>query len=151
MFDLFESEFDHVFSHSSLDSFRDDDGYHYTSGENHVHAQDNIFGGHDFYENGVYAGHSEANIFGGQDYYDEHHIHTGHTESNGIGGMHVYGNEGFEGTFVHNDVGHDMFMSDMGDYTHFSGTEVGNASHIMDYDDPLDHIDSYIMPDMILL
>ena len=146
MFDMFDDMFDTHSFHGS----HNDLGYEFQYGNSHVVGHDNIYDGHDFYENGVYAGHSEANIFGGQDYYDQHNQHVAHTEENGIGGMYVYSDDGFEGTYEHMQDGHDTFYGDEGMISHMDLNDVGNGSYMMDFDDPLAHIDSYIMPDLLL-
>ena len=146
MFDTF----DDVFDVHSFHGEQNDLGYEFEHGDGHVVGQDNIYGGHNFYEDGVYAGHSEENILGGQDYYDEENQHVARTEDNGIGGMYVYSDEGYEGTFLPSLNGHDTFYGEDGSITHMDLNDVGNGSYMMDFDDPLAHIDSYIMPDLLL-
>lgn len=146
MFELFDDMFDDHSFHGTHDAL----GYEYQHGNGHVAGQDNIYDGHNFYEDGVFVGHSEANIFGGQDYYDHQNLQVAHTEDNGIGGMHVYSNDGYEGTFVHTDYGQNTFYGEDGSITHMDLNDVGNGSYMMNFDDPLAHIDSYIMPDLLL-
>ena len=136
---IFDSSFDEVFDVSIENA--DVDGVTY---------EDNIFGGHDIFDDGVNVGHSEDNIFQGEDYYDADHRLVAHTQDNGIGGEYVYSDDGFEGTLVKSLVGDDIFYGADGTITHLDFNDVGNGSAIMQFDDPLAHINSYIMPDLIL-
>lgn len=148
MTNLFEHDFDDAYS--SLDITHNESGYDYNNEAGYVQAEENIFGGHDFITDGVHDGHSESNIFNGHDYYNAEHQLVGRTMDDGIGGEYVYSHDGFEGVFRHDTEGHETFMDSEGDITHFDSAYDGNASHIMSYDDPLAHIDGYIMPDLIL-
>lgn len=149
MTELFENDFDEAFNTHSFDATHNEHGYEYDNEIGHVQASENMNGGHDFLQDGVYSGHSEENVLGGRDYYDESHHLVAKTMDNGIGGEYVYSNHGFEGTLNHSIEGHDTFYGS-GEVIHFDSMESGNASHIMSYDDPLSHIDSYIMPDLLL-
>ena len=62
-------------------------------------AYDNIFGGHDYVENGHFYGHSEPNDQGGFNYFDENNHMVAHTEDNHIGGTVIYDDNGLLGNF----------------------------------------------------
>ena len=139
MSSLFDSGFDDIFDTDIENGDYDGITYH-----------DNIFGGHDILDDHVQVGHSEDNIFGGHDYYDSDHHLIARTEDNGIGGENIYSHDGFEGVLVKSDVGDDIFYGADGCVEHLDYSDVGNGSMIMQFDDPLAHISSYIMPDLIL-
>lgn len=145
---LFEHDFDDAYS--SMDIAHYEHGYDFHGDAGHVHAENNIFEGHDYIVDGVHVGHSEANIFNGMDHYDANHHLIARTVDNGIGDHYVYSHDGFEGVFHHDDGGHNSFMDFDGHITHLDTVHDGNVSHIMSYDDPLAHIDGYIMPDLLL-
>ena len=136
---LFGTGFDVVFDTEIENG--DYDGISYAS---------NVFGGNDIYDDDIHVGHSEENIFGGEDYYDDNHQLIVRTQDNGIGGEYIYSQEGFEGTLVQNDVGDDIFYGGDGLVEHLDFVDYGNGSAIMQFDDPLAHVSSYIMPDLIL-
>ena len=138
-------------SFSLSSSFDDVFDTEFDSGDyDNISYEDNIFGGDNIYDDGVYVGHSEANIFGGKDYYDDDNQQMIHTASNGIGGLNVYSDEGYEGTLVESSNGDDIFYGADGTIEHLDFTDCGNGSMILQFDDPLAHISSYVMPDLIL-
>lgn len=139
MYSVFDSSFDDVFD--TVVKNGDVDGITY---------EDNIFGGNNILDDDVSVGHSENNIFNGKDYFNEDHQLVIRTEDNGIGGENIYSQDGFEGTLVRSDVGDDIFYGADGTIEHLTFTDGGNGSAIMQFDDPLAHISSYVMPDLIL-
>jgi len=55
---------------------------------NFNHSQENIFGGHDFYDqSGSKIGYSTENIFGGHDLHSSDHNVLAHSQSNIFGGV----------------------------------------------------------------
>ena len=147
---LFEHDFDDAFDFGHEHFSADDNIFGGHDDIHGGHSEDNIFGGHDNIHDGIHDGHSEENIFGREDYYDSNNHLIARAIDNGLGGEFIYSDHGFEGMLEHGIDGHDTFYGSDGDITHFDIFEAGNASHIMDYDDPLAHIDSYIMPDLLL-
>lgn len=139
MSSLFDSGFDDMFD--TVVRNGDYDGITY---------EDNIWGGHDIHDDYIDVGHSEDNVFGGEDYYDSDHQFMIRTQENGIGGEYVYSRDGFEGTLVKSNVGDDIFYGADGSVEHMDYIDGGNGSMIMQFDDPLAHISSYVMPDLIL-
>lgn len=145
--DLFDMEFGHGFDETTSNIFG---GHDYSNDTHDIHTEDNIYGGHDIYDHGVYVGHTESNQVGGEDFYDEHNQHQLHTQDNGIGGKYIYSEHGFEGTLDSFHDGDDIFYDANGDIEHIGMGDAGNGSTILQYDDPLAHINSYIMPELLL-
>ncbi len=156
---MFDYGFDHSFGHITghenyghVDFSHHENilgGQDYETAQGHFSTVDNIHGGHDYMLNGSFHGHSEPNIMGGNNYYDEHNHMVAHTEDNGIGGMAVYDENGIVGNFTHSFFSN-TFSDFQGGVHHFDHVETGNGGYIMNFDDPLEHISSYIMPDLIL-
>jgi len=89
---------------------------------------DNIFGGHDLFDkHGNYHGHAENNISGGHDLSDKHGNYLGHAENNISGG-------------------HDLFDKHGNYFGHTETDLIGNGTSILNFADPLAHINSYKMP-----
>lgn len=150
LFDSFDNEFSEGFHHEGLAHDNYEGGTDFFMHGHHFHSEDNIFGGHSFTEDGVHVGHSENNIFGGHDYFDnDNHLFL-RTQENHDGSEFMYGDGGFLGTMEHLMDGHDVFHMASGDTTDVFSGNIGNGAHILEYDDPLEHIGEYIMPDLIL-
>lgn len=135
---IFDEQFDDIFDNTYDEDVMD------------IVYKDNIFGGKDVFDDNVLIAHSKANLFGGEDYYDENNQRIAHTEDNGFGGLNIYSNEGYEGALEKNCEGDDIFYGTNGSIEHLKVEEYGNGSAIMQFDDPLAHLSSYIMPSLII-
>lgn len=133
--DIFDNVFDDTYDNGEYDN---------------ISYLENNRGGVDIYDDNLLVGHSEDNIFDGEDYYNNDNQRILHTEDNGIGGLNIYSSDGYEGTLVNNDIGSDIFYGANGSIEHLNVEDFGNGSAIMQFDDPLAHISSYIMPNLIL-
>lgn len=124
-------------------------GHDYTVDNHNYHSEDNIFGGENIYEDGRFVGRTESNIFGGEDYYDQDNFRVGSSHENIFGGEDFFSANGhYEGGIFETSGGMGFFGN--GSSESFSINEMGNATTILGYSDPLSHVGSYILPTMIL-
>ena len=136
--DIFQA-FDNIFGGQDYNL----DGHQY-------HTEDNIFGGEDIYEDGDLIANSHGNIFSGEDFYNDDHELIATSKSNIFGGHDIFSTaHGYEGS-THPVIGGMDFFYNSGDVQSFDMNDLGNATTILGYSDPLAHVGSYIMPSILL-
>lgn len=112
-------------------------------------THENIFGGEDIYENGRFVASTHENIFDGHDVFDSNNELIVSTKSNIFGGHDIFSSHGGYEGYTHDGIFGTEFV-DVGGHDSFSIFESGNATTILGYSNPLDHVGSYVMPTLIL-
>ena len=93
---------------------------------------------------------SHGNIFSGEDFYNDDHELIATSKSNIFGGHDIFSTaHGYEGS-THPVIGGMDFFDNSGDVQSFDMNDLGNATTILGYSDPLAHVGSYIMPSILL-
>lgn len=116
---------------------------------NSYETHENIFGGEDIYENGRLVASTHENIFNGEDVVDIDNGLVLSTKGNVFGGHDIFSTHGGYEGYTHEGVLGTEFIDVHGGES-FSAIESGNATSILGYSNPLDHVGSYIMPTLIL-
>lgn len=134
-----------------FDAFDNNFGGHDISVNNHeYHTENNHDLGEIIYEDGKIIGHVQENTCGGNDFYNDRNEVIAHSHENVMGGQDVYsGYNHYEG-MVHSNLHGIEYLDNDGGMDIFIAHEMGNASVILGYADPLSHVGSYIMPTMLL-
>jgi hypothetical protein len=122
-------------------------GHDFSIDQSSYHTKENLFNGQDVYQNGQLIASTKQNIFGGVDMYNVQNELLVSTKSNMQGGFHIHSMNGYEGAISQDSNG----------TTHHSQAGLvattfdhGNATTILNYNDPLAHIGSYVLPTLIL-
>lgn len=118
--------------------------------DNHSYQiRENIFHGQDIYENGQLVSSTKPNIFNGVDIHNSQNELIVSTKSNIFGGYDIVsGNGEFEGSIIHDATGINYY-NQSGVHSMIP-IEQSNATTILNYQDPLAHIGSYVLPTLIL-
>jgi hypothetical protein len=118
--------------------------------DNHSYqTRENIFNGQDIYENGQLVAATKPNIFNGVDMHNSQNELIVSTKSNVFGGHDIVSGHGeFEGYTTHDAMG-TTFHDPSGTLSTIPFDQ-SNATTILNYQDPLAHIGSYVLPTLIL-
>jgi hypothetical protein len=124
-------------------------GHDFTVGDHSYQTRENVFNGQDVYEHGQLVASTKSNVFGGVDMHDSHNQLVISTKNNVFGGQDIYsGNGGYEGYTSHDAMG-TSYHDSSGALTTIP-FEQGNAVTLLNYQDPLAHIGSYVLPTLTL-
>lgn len=122
----------------------------FINGKNVCSTSPNIQHGYDIYgPNGGMTGYSMANILGGQDFYDSHGARVAYSQDNIADGHDLYDDHSnLIASSSHNIAGaEDVYHN--GQLVSTSLPSVAGIDTVINYDDPLAHIGSYVMPPLM--
>jgi len=134
---------DMLFSHSQ-DNLSGGHDFYDSSGSMTGHSQENIFGGHDvFGDDGSMVAQTQPNILGGETVLDAGGTPLGHT-SEGVTGTDVHGASGdYQGT-VHKTATGEAFSNLQGEQQAWRQNIVGGVSS-----DPMSQVNALQFPSLL--
>ncbi|NLM20823.1 MAG: hypothetical protein GX207_03645 [Peptococcaceae bacterium] len=111
-------------------------------------TRENLIQGQDIYKNGKLVASTKPNMFGGVDMFNSQNEVIVSTHENVMGGQGILSGNGESLGFTTQDAMGTTFHDHSGALS--MHLEQGNASTILNYQDPLAHVDSYVLPTLIL-
>jgi hypothetical protein len=109
-----------------------------------VSSQENVFGGQSFYENHQEIAHTKPNVFGGVDVYEDH-SKTGYSREEVDGTMKMYNADNSPIGEVYTNADGSTQAVDQGQVMMTSTETSYGLNTVMHYDDPLAHVQTYMM------
>lgn len=124
-------------------------GHDFLIDEQNYHMQDNIFNGETIYQNGQAVATTIPNALDGMDIYDANNQLIVSTSANVLGGETVFdSNHQQLGNVSHTSYGESF--TDMSNIVTHYPMDHSAIDTILNYQDPLAHVNSFVLPSLIL-